>query len=242
MKSKIYRFLIAQVLWISFTAIVTAQIPSNVYQYEEKSEVGNLIHELKIDEDYFVHSVYKKSPAEFIKTVGGFYTLSNNELKVDLEFNSDYKKDGIKSLNIPYRMKDGQLILDKGKPMYFKSLGNAPQDLDGKWLFSGRITDEGEERRDTSRPRKTMKFLLNGHFQWIAYNTKSFDFMGTGGGTFEANDGKYTENIAYFSKDNSRVGASLSFNYDLKGTDWHHSGKSSKGAPLNEIWTERKDK
>ena len=169
MKSKLYRYLIIQILWISFTAFVTAQIPSNVYQYEEKSEVGSLIHEIKIDENYFVHSVYKKSPAEFIKTVGGFYTLTNNELKVDLEFNSDYKKDGTKSLNIPYQMEDGQLILDKGQPMHFKSVGTAPQDLDGKWLFSGRVTDKGEERRDTSRPRKTMKFLQNGHFQLILW-------------------------------------------------------------------------
>lgn len=242
MKSKKCRFLTAQVLWVIFTAFVTAQIPTNVYQYEEKSEAGSLIHEIKIDKDYFVHSVYKKSPAEFIKTVGGFYTLSNNILKVDLEFNSDYKEDGAKNLKIPYHMKDGQLILDKGQPMYFKPLGNTPQDLDGKWLFSGRTTNEGLERRDTSSPRKTMKFLLNGHFQWIAYNTKSFDFMGTGGGTYDASNGKYTENITYFSKDNSRVGASLSFNYELKGKDWHHSGKSSKGAPLNEIWTKREGK
>ena len=50
--------------------------------------------------------------------------------------------------------------------------------------MAGRITDEGEKRRDISKPRKTMKFLKNGNFQWIAFNTETFQFFGSGGGTY----------------------------------------------------------
>jgi hypothetical protein len=49
----------------------------------------------------------------------------------------------------------------------------------------------------------------------------------------------YTETIEYFSRDNSRVGAHLEFQYEVKGTDWHHTGLNSKGEPLYEIWARR---
>jgi hypothetical protein len=85
-----------------------------------------------------------------------------------------------------------------------------------------------------------LKFLKDGTFQWIAYDTESFRFSGTGGGSYSYNDGVYTEHIEFFSKDNSRVGASLNFNYKLNGDDWQHTGNNSKGEPMHEIWAKRK--
>jgi hypothetical protein len=84
-----------------------------------------------------------------------------------------------------------------------------------------------------------MKILSGTRFQWIAYNTETGQFRGTGGGTYTTIDGKYTENIEFFSRDDSRVGASLGFNFELKNGDWHHSGFSSKGTPLYEVWSLR---
>ena len=55
--------------------------------------------------------------------------------------------------------------------------------VDGKWLMAGRVKPEGEQRRDISRSRKTMKFLIDGFFQWTAFNTETFQFFGSGGGT-----------------------------------------------------------
>jgi hypothetical protein len=45
------------------------------------------------------------------------------------------------------------------------------------------------------------------------------------------------ETIAFFSRDNSRVGASLGFDYQVIDGEWHHSGLSSAGQPIFEIWT-----
>ena len=84
-----------------------------------------------------------------------------------------------------------------------------------------------------------MKILSGTRFQWIAYNVETKQFMGTGGGTYTTVDGKYTENIEFFSRDDNRVGASLEFNYKLKEGKWHHSGKSSKGDPMYEVWSRR---
>lgn len=105
--------------------------------------------------------------------------------------------------------------------------------------MAGRMTDEGVRRRDTSRPRKTMKFLQDGHFQWIAFNTETFQFFGSGGGFYTAQNGIYTENIEFFSRNNTSVGRVLPFQYSIKGVDWHHQGKSSKGDPMYEVWTQR---
>ena len=85
-----------------------------------------------------------------------------------------------------------------------------------------------------------MKILSGTRFQWIAFNTETKEFMGTGGGTYSTVDGKYTENIDFFSRDNSRVGASLEFDYELNGDEWHHKGLSNKGDPIYEIWNLRK--
>ncbi len=156
-----------------------------------------------------------------------------------MEFNSNYEADSLKTLTIPFIYEKENFILTfDGKKEFIESKPIA-QALDGKWLMAGRVVANAEQRRDTTAPRKTMKFLQNGHFQWIAFNTETMAFSGTGGGAFTSKDGVYMENIEFFSRDASRVGARLGFKYDLKATDWHHTGKSSKGDPLHEIWTKR---
>lgn len=77
-------------------------------------------------------------------------------------------------------------------------------------------------------------------FQWAAINPETKEFFGTGGGTYTFVNGKYTENIEFFSRDNSRVGASLSFKGEVKDGQWHHSGNSSTGNPIYEIWSREK--
>ena len=106
--------------------------------------------------------------------------------------------------------------------------------------MAGRMTDNVERRRDISKPRKTMKILKNGYFQWIAFNTENFQFFGTGGGFYTAENGIYTENIEFFSRNNKSVGRVLPFKYSIKNNDWHHQGINSKGDPMYEIWTSRK--
>ena len=202
---------------------------SQVYNFSSLSNGKNITHKIMLDENYFVETQYLTKTAEFILTRGGYYNKTkSNIIKVNLEFNSNFSKDSLKLFQI------------EKKDSWIKSFGK-PIDLNGKWLMAGRITNEGEKRRDISKPRKTMKFLKNGNFQWIAFNTETFQFFGSGGGTYTAKNGIYTENIQFFSRNNNSVGMILPFNYSLKGVDWYHTGKSSKGNPIYEIWTKRID-
>ena len=91
--------------------------------------------------------------------------------------------------------------------------------------------------RPINQARRTLKLLSGKRFQWVAFNVETKEFSGTGGGTYTTKDGAYTENIQFFSRDRSSVGASLAFTYELIDGQWHHSGLSSKGSPIYEIWS-----
>ena len=75
------------------------------------------------------------------------------------EFNSNFEKDKLKSK-----------ILVKDKS--WKNISKPKKVLDGKWLMGGRVTKEGEKRRDLNKPRKTMKFLLDGYLTFINIKCK----------------------------------------------------------------------
>lgn len=231
------------ILFILSILIANGQVPEGVFVDTLHQNGTKSVHQVKLDKDYFIYTIYKIEPAIFIKTLGGFttYTSSGTEqvLKVSLEFNSDFIKDSIKQLTIPIKMLDEKLHLNLNDELTLDLVKTNTQDIEGKWLFATRGPDTGQDRRGEENSRKTLKFLKDGTFQWIAFDTKSFKFSGTGGGSYSAEEGKYTEIIEYFSRDPNRVGATLQFDYHIKGKDWHHTGNNSKGEPLYEIWSKR---
>ena len=188
-----------------------------------------------LDKEYIVLSKFESESGNFISTLGGYYkpgkflNLDEDVYDVNLEFNSNYDQDSINSLSI---VKNSQ----------WKNISKSNDILKGKWVMSGRYNNGEFRSRKTDLPRKTMKILIDGFFQWIAFNTETFKFSGSGGGEYETLDGKYIEIIQYFSRDDSRVGAELDFNYLVKNNDWYHSGLSSKGSPINEVWSIRNKK
>tara|TARA_R110002050_G_scaffold111122_2_gene224414 strand:+ start:722 stop:1468 length:747 start_codon:yes stop_codon:yes gene_type:complete len=228
-----------------FTAnfIANGQISEGIYVDTLENNSSKIIHQVKIHSDYFIYTAYENDPSNFIKTLGGFAKIektdSNTQLIVLLEFNSNYEQDSIRQLSISLKMVGEKLQLSWFEELTLEPIETKTQDLDGEWLFATRGPDTGQERRGEESSRKTLKFLKDGTFQWIAYDTESFRFSGTGGGSYSAMDGIYTEHIEFFSKDNSRVGAQLDFKYNLQGDDWHHTGNNSKGEPMYEIWAKR---
>ncbi|MFC4220828.1 membrane or secreted protein [Flagellimonas marina] len=187
--------------------------------------------------DYFSQAFFEKENGKFMGTMGGALSLKNGSLTYTLEFAS-FDPDLVgTSDSLPYRLDGDKLYVDD--KTWTRLDDGSPGNLAGAWLISGRKRDGQIVKRDTSGPRKTMKILSGTRFQWIAFNTETKEFMGTGGGTYTTTNGKYTENIGFFSRDDSRVGASLQFNYELVDGDWHHYGLSSKGQPIYEVWSKR---
>lgn len=194
---------------------------------------------LIFSKNHWAAASFNAEDGAFLRSKGGIWNLEGNELRETLEFNTENSDEVGKTVQFEIVIRENEFHAKDGKNIWKRIDAGTPGDLAGAWLISGRMRDGELQQRDTNRPRKTMKILSGTRFQWIAYNTETKEFMGTGGGTYTTVDGKYTENIEFFSRDNNRVGANLQFDYELKNGDWHHSGLSSKGKPIYEVWSIR---
>lgn len=189
--------------------------------------------------EYFSIATYNHSGKEFVSTSGGKFEFKDGKLIETIEFDTKTPDNVGKEFTSKVSFKKGNMTIEGDqKSSWTRVDDGTPGKLSGAWLITGRVRN-GEVSRSTPGVRKTMKILSGTRFQWIAYNTETKEFSGTGGGTYTTIDGKYTENIEFFSRDNSRVGASLSFDFSLVDGEWNHKGLSSKGDPIEEIWTKR---
>lgn len=190
-------------------------------------------------EGYQVLATYNADTGKFLSTNGGTWKLNGNIMTEKVEFNSGNPDMVGKEVSFEVFINENTMGIT-GTDMKFSRIDDGtPGKLEGAWLMSARVVNDQFHERDVNVPRKTMKILSGTRFQWIAYNTETKEFMGTGGGTYTTKDGIYTENIKFFSRDDSRVGASLKFDFELEDGNWHHTGFSSKGDPLDEIWSKR---
>ena len=218
-----------------------SQSPVGAWEASAINQDGDQVRAVVIfSEGYQSITYYLADGGKFLRTNGGSWSLDGNMMTETVEFDSAVPQRVGNTSTFEIVMTDNTLKVKDGDLEFTRIDKGTEGDLAGAWLISGRENNGEMQMRNTDTPRKTMKILSGTRFQWIAYNTETGEFMGTGGGTYTTKNGKYTENIEFFSRDDSRVGASLDFNYKLKDGNWYHSGKSSKGDPINEIWSKRK--
>ncbi|SNS30706.1 hypothetical protein SAMN06295967_10713 [Belliella buryatensis] len=200
---------------------------------------------VKIFQDgYFSYGSKETNTNKFLGAGGGEFSLRDNYYTESFDFNTEEDLIGV-TVEYSLDMVDGKIVtsIEKGgtaNVQIWTKVSDAKDDLTRNWVFTGRKND-GEISRSTPGARRTVKILSGGHFQWIAFNSETKQFSGTGGGTYTAKEGKYIENIEFFSRDDNRVGASLEFNYEVIDGEWHHSGMSSTGNPIYEIWSKYSD-
>ncbi|MFY0653812.1 MAG: membrane or secreted protein [Cyclobacteriaceae bacterium] len=187
---------------------------------------------------YMAETFYNVEEKRFDMTMGGSWSTEGNTFTLTYEFHSrDSAKVGTTQSAV-YNLNGDKIKFEAEKSTWKRVDDGTPGALNNAYLITGRKRD-GKISKRTPGERKTMKILSGTRFQWIAFHTGTGKFSGTGGGTYTAENGDYVENIEFFSKDGSRVGASLPFKYELVEEEWHHSGLSSKGSPIYEIWTPR---
>lgn len=219
---------------------INAQNFEGAWQGFFTSEQGEKIRSVVVfSKGYQVISIYDAQTGKFISTNGGTWSLEGDTMTEKIEFDSKNPDRVGSEVSFKVSINDSIMAI-VGSDLKMKRIDKGmPGKLQGAWLMSGRIRDGETELRDISRPRKTMKLLSGTRFQWIAYNTETKEFMGTGGGTYTTVNGEYTEQIEFFSRDDTKAGLSLTFNYSLIDGKWHHTGLSSKGEPIHEIWSIR---
>ncbi len=232
-------------LLLSITFFCTKVIPETSTisgAWQSKDTSGNTLTMICSDK-YLMFAVYDLSQKKYLKSGGGTYQLSvvggKNILLYKRDFNTeDSTVVGLTVANF-YNVEKTELVLSEGPfAGNWKRIdeSKSPKTMNATWRIRAREGADFKMQTILKGSRKTLKLLSGSHFQWAAFNTDTHQFFGTGGGTYTVTDGKYTENIEFFSRDNKRVGASLTFDCVVNGKDWIHAGQSSTGTRVHEIW------
>ena len=217
-------------------AYASAQAPKGAWKSQEPTgSTSTLI----VADNYMCIASYSVNNKYFERAEGGPFTISGDKMTYTPEFNSaDTAKVGV-PIEFTVTVKDDILTLRYEEAMVWMKIDQAENsEMAGAWHITERAADgQGElVKIHEEGTRKTLKLLSGTRFQWFAIDPAVKGFYATGGGTYTAKDGKYTERIQFFSKSNNRVGTSLQFNWKLENGRWDHSGKSSDGKPIHEIW------
>lgn len=227
-------FLLALTVLRSAFAQVNGSTVTGAWQIKEADKEQLLIFQ----DGFFCHTAYNKGEKRFIYSHGGTYSQSADALNAKILFNSTDKEEVGKQFKAKYSITGHTLKLSiKGDIQNWNRLDDSSAPLAGVWRITSRMQDGKLTPIHQTGSRQTYKVLSGTRFQWAAIDPEKKEFSGTGGGSYTFINGKYTETIEFFSRDSSRVGASLAFDGKLENAEWHHSGLSSKGVPIYEIWS-----
>lgn len=234
--------ILASGLLLGFLLIFSTNVQAQDLEgtWERTGQFGDkeITYVMMVSGNFFSWTAFYSGDGAFIATKGGSLKAMKDELVYMYEFDTADSNMVGQTEKHAISLRGKNLTIDDNYKWKRTDAGKSSP-LNGAWLISGRKRNGEITKRSTDGPRKTMKILTPTRFQWIAFNTATKQFMGTGGGSYTAENGKYVENIEFFSRDNSRVGASLDFNFEVIDGDWHHSGMSSKGSPIYEVWSKR---
>lgn len=218
--------------------LVTAQDLEGAWKLiEENGQKVRDTQAIRIyEEDYFSEAAKLNATNEFLWAKGGEYQAENYKEIIDFDTQNSEVVGNVIDHQLSFLADDKIKISGDAEEQIWQRISSEENDLTGNWVITGRQRN-GEMNTMTPGDRRTIKILGGGRFQWVAFNSVTGDFFGSGAGTYVAKNGRYVETIDTFSRDKNRVGASLEFNYEVKDGKWHHSGKSSKGDEMYEIWS-----
>lgn len=197
---------------------------------------------LLVTDQVFSLTQYDFIDKKFISAEGGTWRSEGKDIWLAYDWSSkDTSKVG-KEIKVSISISSDRLNLGLVDQPLTKLDQGKPGALQGEWIISGNYTNDVVSKRSSPFfPRRTMKILTGNHFQWIAFNVKTKEFFGTGGGTYTTTaEGKYAESIQFFTKAVTSIGKRVEFDYSFQDGDWRHKGQKSTGGPLDECWTPRK--
>lgn len=225
-------------VFIALSLNLTAQSLEGSWKLTEENGQNLTNNEvIRIYQDgYFAEAAKATDSNEFLWALGGEYSAEDYSVKLDFNTKSPELVGETTDPKLEFIDENTIEINEVNSIQLWERISKEQNDLDGNWVITGRKRN-GEMNTMKPGDRRTIKILGGDRFQWVAFNSATKEFHGTGAGKYSAVNGEYSENIDLFSRDKNRVGASLQFDYELKDGKWHHSGESSKGDPIYEIWS-----
>jgi hypothetical protein len=230
--------LFLSILSISFVKIKAGTL-RGAWEMVPESSISNERVVMVASFNYLSISVFEKNL--YIRCYGGPFQIKDDDkggavIELLLEFNDKHSESVGTKIIYKYSRKENEFTLENQLKTTWRRIDSNEGIMAGLWQITAREGKEGQMTEMKTGPRKTIKICTGTRFQWLAINPETKEFSGTGGGTYIFKDGRYTETIEFFLRDNSRVTASLSFDAKVENDQWFHSGKSSKGDRVSEIW------
>lgn len=193
-----------------------------------------------VSDNVFAVARYDAPGKKFIGSWGGTWQLDGETLTRKIEWDSRDSTRVGSELTDKINVTDDLLFIGESGIKWNRLDSGGPGALAGAWIITGNYrNDKVSKRAAPFYPRRTMKVLSGKYFHWIAYNVEKKQFLAAGGGTYSTKNGKYTENIEFFTKTAESIGKSLMFDYSFDNGDWRHKGQKSTGGPLDECWSRR---
>src|SRR5690606_16008125 len=184
------KFIIIPLLF--FSSFLYAQDIEGAWKLSHKN--GNAVENeeyIKIyQEGYFSYGAKELGSNKFLSAGGGEYSIDGNEYVEVLDFHT-LQPEGIGNSHAYHLdLKGNKLIISanlQGKDLIeiWEKIGEKEDDLTGNWVITGRMVEDKISRM-TPGARRTVKILGGGRFQWIAFNSETKEFSGTGGGSYTA--------------------------------------------------------
>lgn len=188
----------------------------------------------------FSIATYDIPGKKFISSYGGAWRVENNKFIKKIEWHSKDSTQVGQEITEAVELKGDKLIFKNNNETWARLDDGKPGELMGAWIITGNYRNDSVSKRSNPfYPRRTMKVLSGKYFHWIAYNVVTKSFQNAGGGTYTTANGKYTENIEFFTKTPESAGKSLVFDYSFVNGDWRHKGQKSTGGAMDECWSKR---
>ncbi|CAD5285182.1 putative Membrane or secreted protein [Imperialibacter sp. EC-SDR9] len=197
---------------------------------------------LIVSDTYFTIASFLTKDHHFLSTSGGTYKMEDGKMSVTIEYHSpDHYQVGkqhvlhAKPTETGYKLvaRDGMVLGD-----WKRIDSGSKSEMAGLWYAAAYRNEAGDTIR-TDYKVKTIKILSDTRFQWVAFDTISRKFVATAGGTYSVTQTGYVESLEFYANADDRIGKSLGFRYKLEGSNWTHTGKSSQGLPLYELWSKK---
>ena len=186
----------------------------------------------------FAVAKYDIAGKKFLHSFGGTWQAQDSRLVRKIEWDSRDSSQVGKEWTNDLHVKGNALVISDEK--WERLDDGSPGKLAGAWIITGNYNNDKVSKRGSPfYPRRTMKVLSGKYFHWIAYNVVTKQFLAAGGGTYTTENGKYTEQIEFFTKTAASVGKTLVFDYSFDNGDWRHKGEKSTGGAMDECWSRR---
>ena len=103
---------------------------------------------------------------------------------------------------------------------------NGPQDkLLGSWTLVQYKYGQDSEYNDVPEFMYYVKNVTTSHFSWCSYNPDDGNIIGTGGGSYTADNKLYIESTDFWYPSGTSIpGTKTSFSYKIEGNMWTISG------------------